>query len=467
MELLQRLLAAMGQDAQFWVVGGAVRDHLLGQEPQEIDLVTNISPARLSASLWQPEGHAFWLDEPRQILRVVLPPGSTIDIAPLQDKDIAADLRRRDFTVNAMAFRLEDWLKDRENLIDPLAGRADLAARRLRLPIPSALLDDPIRILRGVRLVITRDLSLDDDLIAAMQQAAPQLLQAAPERIAAELGLCFLHPRASEAEQLLLKTGTTRVLFPEVVAMQQVTQNKYHQFTVDEHSRRAFSIFVDMVHKGRHLTATARRWFASYWHSLATSLQAATMLAAWLHDIGKPPTRALRQGRVTFYEHEQVGAKMAVAIARRLRLSNAQQDLIECFVRWHMYPVQLWRSDNFGPQHIHRFYQRTGSVGPLIVVFTLADYLAKGEDLVTSPQFAKHQQMVEEFLYAYFCRQAEVVAPKPLLNGHELVSLARRPPGPWLKKAKQALLEAQVVGRVKNKSDATRWLQQWLDQENK
>lgn len=467
MELLERLLSHVGGKGDIWVVGGAVRDHLLGLEPRELDLASSISPAHLPPSLWQTEGHAFWLDEGRQILRIVQPQGLTIDIAPLQGKDIMADLRRRDFTINAIAIRLEDWLQDRKPLIDPLAGQADVAAKRLRLATPNALLDDPVRILRGIRLAVTRNLSLDGATFEAMQQAAPQLSGQSPERIAVELGYCFLHPRACEAERLLLEAGATRVLFPEVVVMEKVTQNKYHQFTVDEHSRRAFAIFVDIVHQGRYLTAPSKRWFADYWQGLASPLQMATMLAAWLHDIGKPPTRVIRKGRVTFYEHEQVGAKMAVAIARRLRLSNAQQDLIECFVRWHMYPMQLWRSENFGPQHIHRFYRRTGRIGPLIVAFTLADYLAKGDDLAATQQFVRHQQMVEKFMHAYFCQQEELVDPKPLLNGHELISLAQRQPGSWLRRAKQALLEAQVVGRVKNKSDAARWLQEWLRQENK
>lgn len=467
MELIQSLLTYIKGKGEVWVVGGAVRDHLLGLEPRELDLVTSISPAHLPPSLWQPEGHAFWLDEGRGILRIAQPQGLTIDIAPLQGQDIAADLRRRDFTVNAMAIRLEDWLQNRTALIDPLGGQADLAVKHLRLAAPDALLDDPVRILRGIRLAVTRSLRLDSTTLKAMQEIAPQLPAEPGERIAAELSHCFLHPQAALADALMLEAGVIKELFPEVEAMGQVTQNKYHQFTVDEHSRRAFATFVDIVHHSSYLTPRSQPWFADYWQSLATPLRVATMLAAWLHDIGKPPTRVIRQGRVTFYEHERVGATMAVAIAKRLRLSNAQQELIKCFVRWHMYPMQLWRSEKFGPRHIHRFYRRTGDVGPLIVVFTLADYLAKGDNLAATEQFAAHQQMVENFLHAFFCRKEELVAPQPLLNGKELMSLAQREPGPWLRKAKQALLEAQVEGRVKSKAAAAEWLQAWLRQENK
>lgn len=465
MELLQALLSYIQGKGQAWVVGGALRDCLLDLPTPEVDVASTIAPGTLPTIIWGQAASCFWLDEARQIMRITQPTGLALDIAPLQGDAIEADLSHRDFTVNAMALRLEDWISNQGTVIDPLAGQQDLAARRLRLVGSNALLADPVRVLRGIRLAITKDLTIEATTMQAMQQAAPQLSTEAAERVAAELGSCFRHPRAAEAADLLLMTGVTPVLFSEVAAMQQVTQNKYHQFTVDEHSRKAFAAFVDIVHKGRYLTPRAQAWFAAYWSELAPTLQTAAMLAAWLHDIGKPPTRVIRQGRVTFYDHEQVGAEMTAAIAKRLKLSNAQQDLIKRFVRMHMYPMQLWRAAKFGPQHIHRFYRRAGQYGPLIVAFTLADHLAKGDNLAETEEFATHQQMVEDFLHAYFCRKHELIAPEPLLNGLELISLAGRQSGPWLRKAKQDLLEAQVVARVKSKADAARWLEGWLRQQ--
>ncbi len=465
MELLSNLLSYLEGKGDAWVVGGALRDQLLGLAALDVDLVTTVAPAALPRSIWGAEAYAFWLDESRQILRIVRPVGATVDIAPLQGKDITADLGCRDFTVNAMAMKLEDWLSQAGPLIDPLAGQQDLAARCLRLVTPEALLADPVRVLRGIRLAITRDLKIEAATMQAMQLAAAQLSAEAAERVAAELSSCFIHPRAAAATDLLQLTGVTQSLFPEVTAMHEVTQNKYHQFTVDEHSRKAFAAFVDIVHQGRYLTPRAQGWLADYWQALSPAVQAAAMLAAWLHDIGKPPTRVIRQGRVTFYNHERVGAKMAVAIARRLRLSNMQQDLIRRFIQLHMYPLQLWRSARFGPQLIHRFYRRAGEYGPLIVAFTLADHLAKGDNLAGSQEFSAHQQMVEQFLHAYFCLQQELISPEPLLDGRELIFLAARPPGPWLRQAKQAVLEAQVAGKIKSKAEARRWFEKWLDQE--
>ncbi len=465
MDFLEGWLLYMQDRGQAWVVGGALRDHLLGLPTSELDLVITIAPAALPTALWQQTAHSFWLDETRQILRAIEPNGQSFDIAPLQGEDIHADLSCRDFTVNAMAMTLSEWIGNREALIDPRSGKQDLAARRLRLVSPNALLDDPVRVLRGVRLAVEKQLILEPPIVKQMREVSSQLPAQAAERLTVELSRILMHPLAAAGADLLAQVGATESLFPEGWAMQKVTQNKYHQFTVSEHSRRAFAAFVSIIHTGHYLTAKAQAWFADYWHELSPSLQAATMFAAWLHDIGKPPARVIRKGRVTFYDHEQVGAEMAVAIAKRLRLSNAQQELIKCFVRLHMYPMQLWRTEKFGPQLIHRFYQRAGQYGPLIVVFTLADYLAKGDNLAGTQEFAAHKQVVEDFLKAYFCQQAELVNPEPLLNHNEMMEVANQAPGAWLRQARRELLEAQAAGQVQSREQAVRWLQDWWQQQ--
>lgn len=295
-----------------------------------------------------------------------------------------------------------------------------------------------------------------------MQQAASTLPTVAAERLSSELESILIHPQAALGLDLLTQANVIAAILPEVKAMDDVVQNEYHQFTVGKHSRRAFAAFVEMVHSGRYLPLAIRQPFANYWQSLTTEIQAAAMLAAWLHDIGKPATRAICEGRVTFYRHEQVGAKMALDIARRLRLSSAQRTLIRRFIELHMYPAQLHASKNFGPRLIHRFYKRAGQHGPLIVVFALADYLAKAEGVAGTKGFVTRCQAVTDFLQAYFCQQAELVDPQPLLDGVELMALACLGPGPWLRVVKEELLEAQVAAEVHNKEQAANWLQGWL-----
>lgn len=447
-----------------WLVGGAVRDRLLGRSAGDLDLVLadRHSPL-LQPEYWRAEGsEAFWLDQSLGLLRLLPAGGPSVDLAPLLAENLSSDLARRDFTVNAIAWPLSAWLAGEERLIDPWAGRADLQARQLRLVQADALTVDPVRVLRAVRLQLELSLTVAPQTGVACAAASTALSKAPGERVWQELSRILLHPQAASGLQQLDAWGVVAALFPEVTAMVGVSQNQYHQFTVDEHSRRAFAAYSELVQQGVCLDSIARQQFVSYWTGLDRSAQAAIMLAAWLHDIGKPGTRQLRQGRVTFYDHEHVGARLAAAVAGRLKLSRQQTELIHSFITWHMYPMQLWRTGHLDRRLIHRLFQRTGQCGVAIVLFTLADHLAKGEGIAASQQFAEHRQLVHRLLAVWSDEQEQVIQPRPLLTGDEIVSAAGKPAGPWVRSAKAALLEAQAAGEVVGRESALAFLQRYL-----
>ncbi len=452
-----------------WVVGGAVRDRLLGREAKDLDLViADIASPLLDPHHWRQQGvAAFWLDEQRHIVRLELA-GETLDLAAMEGDDLASDLARRDFTVNAMASRLADWLvADGADPIDPYQGQADLLARRLRLVQPDGMAADPVRILRAGRFQAQLDLRPDTATVSAIAAACPDLTKAPAERVWAELAELLRHQQAAQVLLELERWGVVMALFPEVMAMKRVGQNQHHQFTVDVHSERAFAAYVDVIHQGRYLPDSVRSFVAAYWQDLQPAEQAALMLAAWLHDIGKPQTRMVRDGKVTFYEHEHVGASMAESVAKRLKLSQTQTKLIHTFVTYHMYPMQLWRTGRLDERLIHRLYRRTGRLGVAIVLFTLADHLAKGEQVGVSDEFRSHQQVVEQMLQAYFCRHEQVVAPRPWLTGDEIAQTLGKPRGPWVGETKAALLEAQAAGQVNDRQQALQFVRQYTPRQKR
>lgn len=455
--------------AAVWVVGGAVRDRLLGQEPKDLDLVIGAADSSLlDLGYWRRQGvSAFWLDEQRRMVRLELF-GETVDLAPLQGIDLASDLARRDFTVNAIASRLSAWLTAPElELIDPFGGEADLAARRLRLVRQDGLAADPVRILRAGRFRVQLGLTPEAPTVSAIVDASSALATAPAERVWAELAEILRHQQAPEALLELERWGVVEALFPEVTAMKHVGQNQHHQFTVDIHSERAFAAYVDVIHRGGYLPDSVRAFASAYWQELRPAEQAALLLAAWLHDIGKPQTRMVREGKVTFYEHEHVGARMSESVARRLKLSQEQTKLIHTFITFHMYPMQLWRTGRLDERLIHRLYRRTGKLGVAIVLFTLADHLAKGENVSASPEFRDHLQVVEQMLQAYFCRHDQVVAPKPWLTGDEIVQALGKPRGPWVGEIKAALLEAQAAGQVNDRQQALQFVRQYTPRQQR
>lgn len=461
-ELLEQVNATLPAEA--WVVGGAVRDLLLGKAPRDLDLALGRETPLLGLDYWHLRGaKAFWLDKSRQMVRVVLANAVTVDLAPLLAEDLSADLARRDFTVNAMALPLDCWLRqDQTGLVDPWQGQQDLLARRLRVVHEQALQADPVRILRAARLWVELSLQPDAETQVALMSASPALASAPGERIWQELSTLLCHPNAPQVMAELSHWGAVSALFPEATAMLGVEQNQHHQFTVDVHSDKAFAAFVDIIHQGSYLTASSRSLVHDYWAKLPSAEQAVIMLGAWLHDIGKPPTRAVLEAKVTFYNHEQVGATMILSVTERLKLGREQAQLAATFITYHMYPMQLWRTGHLDDRLIHRLFRRTGELGVAIVLFTLADHLAKGEGLAESPEFAKHQQVVQRLLQAYFCQHEQVISPKPWLDGEAIVRAGGQPAGPWVGRAKEALLEAQAGGQVQNQQQALAFVRQFV-----
>ena len=192
------------------LVGGAIRDALLHRPVTDFDFTSPYDPTPLAQALApQLGGHWFWLDEPRRQSRVMAD-GVTCDFAPFRAPTLAADLAARDFTINAMAFDLAGPLTHAA-LIDPLDGRGDLATRILRCAGPGVLLDDPLRILKGLRHAAELDLAIEPATLGAMQAAAVRLPVMAPERLRLELWRIMATP-ATKGLDGLVASGAGEVL---------------------------------------------------------------------------------------------------------------------------------------------------------------------------------------------------------------------------------------------------------------
>lgn len=307
-------LAAAGHPA--FLVGGAVRDHLLGREPVDFDLATPAPPAAVLACF--PEAVA----DDAAFGRVLV---GDIDVLTLRREaeyrdrrrpsrvrfttSLRLDLARRDFTINAMAVDLVDG-----TLHDPLAGRADLARGLLRTvgAARRRLEEDALRILRAVRLRAELGLSYHPALAAALTETAPSLAAISAERIGDELQRLLLAPGCGVGLRDLVRHRLLGVILPECLPMVGLAQpTPMHQFDVWEHSVRA----VETVAPTLEL-----RW------------------AALLHDVGKPATIGRdASGATHFYGHERVGAALAAELLRRLRLPARQLRRICALIGHHMF----------------------------------------------------------------------------------------------------------------------------------
>ncbi|HYG58983.1 MAG TPA: CCA tRNA nucleotidyltransferase, partial [Symbiobacteriaceae bacterium] len=294
-------LAGAGHEAG--LVGGCVRDLLLGQAPKDWDMVTSASPGAILALF----PHGKVMGAGRGGNTVLIPrDGEPYEVTPYRGASLAEDLARRDFTINAMAAGAEG------TLFDPLGGLSDLTRGVIRAcgDPRERIAEDPLRMLRAVRQAAQFGFALDAALVDAMREAAPRLDDIAPERIGAEIARLLVTDRAAWGVQQLFELGLLARFAPELTAMAGVEQNQYHRYPVWEHSLIALSLTPPELH---------------------------LRLAALLHDVGKPATLSVDAGgNRHFYRHEQVGADMAGVLLERLRFEGEVRRKVVHLVRYHM-----------------------------------------------------------------------------------------------------------------------------------
>jgi poly(A) polymerase len=441
-----------GRDA--WIVGGAVRDRLLGRATTDLDLALPGDPKELARALAGATGAAaFRLSGEFGAWRVVGPGhGWHVDLVILRDGDIDADLAARDFTVNAMAEPLAGG-----DLLDPHGGRADLEARRLRMVGPGALDDDPLRALRAVRIAIDLDLTIEPGTAAAIGRAAPGLERVAAERVFGELKQVISSPSVRTGLQLMDVHGITAQVLPELVALRGVEQNEFHHLDVHDHTLEVLDQVVAIERDplaaglGEHAEAVA----ALLRERLADELTRgqAMRFAALLHDAAKPATRTrLPDGRLGFPGHDRAGADIARTVLRRLRASEKLVDHVAALCLHHLRLGFLVHERPLDRRGVWRYLEATDPYTPEVTVFTVADRLAtRGRN--AEPAIAAHLELARELLGPALARRAEG-RRSPLVRGDELARELGLAPGPRLGELLAQLEEDRFAGTIATREDA-------------
>ena len=307
---------AGGVVEEAWIVGGSVRDALLGRPIRDVDLAVRGEPERAARAVAKAiGGPAFKLSEAFGGWRALHPSRDWIcDVTALHGDGIEADLARRDFTVNAMAVPVEGG-----ELRDPQAGAGDLEAGVIRVlggpsVEQSAYADDPLRPLRLVRLATELDLAPDPDTERLTREAAPLVAGAAAERVWAELRRLVVAERVMEGLELSDRLGVTAVVLPELSALHGVEQSHFHHLDVYDHTLEVLRQALELErHPERVFGELAEPLDALMREPFADELDRwqALRLGALLHDAAKPATRNVRpDGRVTFIGHDSVGAEL-------------------------------------------------------------------------------------------------------------------------------------------------------------
>lgn len=428
-DIVQRLAAAFrAAGRQLYLVGGSVRDELLGRAHQDIDLATDAPPEETKRLVREAGADGVFAVGEKFGTIGALFGERKVEITTFRSEaytprsrkptvafgtSLVGDLARRDFTINALARDLATGA-----LIDPFGGQRDLAARRIRaVGRPEERFDeDPLRMLRAVRLAAELGFAIEPATRAAITAQAHRLRDISQERIAEELNRLLVAPHPAYGLRLLADLGLMGEVLPELLAMRDMPQGGRRFKNVFDHTLQV----VAKVPPDPDL-----RW------------------AALLHDIGKPATIGWENGQVHFRGHERVGAEIAERLLTRLRFDRQRIERITKLVALHLRP------NSYGPEWtdgaVRRFIREAGDELDLLLALSRADVTSQRRGRVTAAE-ARVDALAQH------CRELiareNVQAIKSPLDGHDLMALFGRGPGPWIKPIKEHLLNLVLEGAL-------------------
>jgi poly(A) polymerase len=447
-----------------WIVGGALRDELLGRPVRDVDVAVAGDPGPLARAIAdEVMGPVFRLSEAFGAWRVIDRRRERVfDVSPLQADTIEADLAQRDFTVNAMARAVSARALATEalpagELIDPLGGRADLEARVLRVLGPQAYERDPLRPLRLARFAAELGFTPDPETERLTAAAAPRVAEAAGERVFAELRRLVIADGALVGLGLADRLGLLRAVLPEVAELHHVEQSHYHHLDVYDHTLAVLAETIELESRldavfGGPESARLRRALAE---PLADELTRAEALrfGALLHDIGKPATRQTRpDGRITFMGHDRLGEEMVRSICRRLRTSDRFARFLEGLTRHHLVLGFLVHERPLDRRQIYRYLARTSPVEVEVTLLSCADRLATQGRRAEEATEA-HLELARELMRAALDWREHGPPPVPV-RGDELARELGIQPGPELGRLLAQLAEATYAGEVTTREEA-------------
>ncbi|MBL7081359.1 MAG: HD domain-containing protein [Candidatus Omnitrophica bacterium] len=445
-----------------YLVGGYLRDLLLFQErvSPDIDFALKKGAIKFAHQLCRILKAGFVvLDKTRGCSRIVKKRKSdnlTLDFTDFRGRDLIEDLGRRDFTINAIATELEAFLKTpdlkkKSILIDPYSGLADLESKTIRLIRKGAFDDDPLRILRAFSLGALLGFALIPETKNFAFKKRAKLKRVSPERIREELFKVLSAPSSVDCLMELERYKILEIIIPEIRQMFRLKQGPYHHLDVWAHT-------LETVRKLELLTSylKANRDVYNYLNEEISSGHSRLQLmkfAALLHDVGKPKTLRIEQGRVRFHGHERVGARMTKEICERLRISNEETKVLYKIVLFHLRPGYLISNPLITRRAKFRFFRDTGREAISILLLSLADLRATKGPLRTPQSLQRHKGLVYRLASEYFKRLKEK-KPKRLLTGDDLISHFKLEPSPLIGRILSEIEEAQAIGKIRTKREA-------------
>ena len=485
--LLDSISAVIPTSESVYLVGGAVRDAVLGRVTHDLDF-SCANGLKLAKKVADGLGAAFFpMDETFDTGRVILqfPDGGReiLDFAGYRGDSLESDLCARDFTINAVAMNMKNG-----EIIDPLGGVKDIREKRIRVCSETALNSDPVRILRAVRQAAAFGFTIDPDTRKLMKEAVALLPNISPERLRDEIFKMLEGPKPDAAMRALEILGVFPYILPELPLLKGVEQSAPHVHDVWTHTlavlRHLAGILEVLSPEYNELRANKdlmnglvslqlgryREQINSHLGSTLNadrSARAILFFAALYHDVNKPQTKTTEEnGRIRFLGHDDLGAKTAIRRGTEFHLSNVELERLGLIIKHHMrVHAQTSRKiagHDISRRAIYRFFRDSGQAGIDLILLSLADTRATYDHNLTHEHWSATLDVCRTLLEAWFEKPDELIRPPALLNGNDLINELKQKPGPEIGKLLEAIRESQASGKISTREEAFAFSRGWL-----
>jgi len=458
-EIFESIKKVVPSSVQIYLVGGAVRDIILGRKVRDFDFVIEGLVRPVGRNLANElNGKFYVLDDDRNMVRVLLNADSDeyycIDISQLNGSTLEEDLYSRDFTINAIAI---DFIQ-KNKFIDPMGGVSDLKEKKLRMCNLESIKSDPLRGMRAIRMAVDYDLTMDSDLIHALNEIRPFLSVASVERYRDELFKILDGEKTVTAVQLLDKYAFLDFLFP----------GKYP--TNDE-------ALYDWLRSAEHLINILAREFREDESSNLISGMAVLKLGSFrdqLNEFFYHDNNLIHERRsllifsiiARFYRTEENSRSVSEILksrSKKMLLSTAEMKLIiksyEAFMELH----SLFNLEEYSDVVIYRYFQKFGDYGIDGIFLKLIETHINKDILRDSAQWTKVLDHAARYFDAWFNHFDTIIKPKPLLSGDQISKLFNIPAGPEIGELKNAILEAQIENLITDREGAIKFTRNLIE----
>ena len=441
-------------DVEAYIVGGFVRDILMNKKSPDRDLILcGCDVEKFSRELADKlNAHFIELDSVNKIYRIVLENKiDYIDITMPIENDFEKDIKRRDLTINAIAYNLKT-----SEIIDLVGGVDDIKNKKIKGICDKNFEDDPLRLLRIFRFYAKTGFEIDESLIELSKKLYKHINEPAKERVTVELLKMFEGKYCDLALLKLDECGLLEEIFPIYKEVKKIPPNSHHHLDLIHH-------LIESVRQVQMIYEKSSEEVKNYLETIKYgSVQelAFLKLATFLHDIGKPSCWTIEEDtlRHRFIKHDEIGSKLVIPILKDLKFSKKQIQYVQTLIKYHIYPSSMVSAEDVTDKAFMKFYRKMEGYVIDLIILAMADRLSARGEKITEDIVNKNINALTKLLSDYLEMRKDIKPLEKLLDGRDIMELLKIKQGPKLGEIINALKEAQISGNVTTKEEAVEFV---------